>query len=139
MARADEELMGRAQADTVARLAQAKEHAAILAAATAREDAKRARGEAEVAARAKAVAETEARAVAVAAAAETAAATQLVVHALPCVVCLDRTRSHALVPCGHVCVCARCCEDLVADLDETRRCCPMCRTTIESTLRVYTG
>jgi hypothetical protein len=47
-----------------------------------------------------------------------------------CVVCLDRTATHAVIPCGHRCVCEEC-ETLVST-------CPMCRGAKDSTLRVFT-
>lgn len=47
-----------------------------------------------------------------------------------CVVCLDRVSTHAIIPCGHRCVCDGC-KDLVTS-------CPMCRGNKDSTLRVFT-
>lgn len=46
-----------------------------------------------------------------------------------CVVCLDAPRTRALVPCGHCCACEAC--------HTTIRACPLCRTPVERTLRVY--
>ncbi|KAJ8603272.1 hypothetical protein CTAYLR_006954 [Chrysophaeum taylorii] len=45
-----------------------------------------------------------------------------------CVVCLDRPKSTALVPCGHR-TCAQCARKCKA--------CPVCRTDVQQTLRVY--
>ena len=42
----------------------------------------------------------------------------------PCVVCLDREQTHALVPCGHRCVCASC----ISAVWSNGRVCPVCRT-----------
>ena len=48
-----------------------------------------------------------------------------------CVVCLDAEPVHAVVPCGHLCLCAACVEML----PEKR--CPLCKVPFTSTLRVY--
>ena len=53
-----------------------------------------------------------------------------VVDSEACVVCLEAQASHALIPCGHRCVCASC--------QEVLRTCPMCRAVITSALRVFT-
>jgi Ankyrin repeats (3 copies)/Zinc finger, C3HC4 type (RING finger) len=45
-----------------------------------------------------------------------------------CVVCRDACASHALVPCGHRCVCGKCARLTV---------CPICRAAVRSTLCVY--
>jgi TPR repeat protein len=46
-----------------------------------------------------------------------------------CVVCIDAPRSTVLLPCGHVCMCGDCVGDCQS--------CPICRTAIESALKVY--
>ena len=46
-----------------------------------------------------------------------------------CVVCLDESPSHVIVPCGHVCVCDIC----ISSLNH----CPLCRVEITQTLRVF--
>lgn len=48
-----------------------------------------------------------------------------------CVVCLDGTRSHIFVPCGHLCLCSTCAAG------EAVRECPLCRTAPTAVLRVY--
>ena len=48
-----------------------------------------------------------------------------------CVVCIDSPRSHILVPCGHVCLCAACAEREVWDE------CPVCRTSTSMVLRAF--
>jgi hypothetical protein len=53
-----------------------------------------------------------------------------VVDSEACVVCLEAQASHALIPCGHRCVCASC--------QEVLRTCPMCRAVITGALRVFT-
>lgn len=50
-----------------------------------------------------------------------------------CVVCLDALKTHVLVPCGHLCVCASCCDDLMT----SSRSCPMCRQGASMSARVY--
>lgn len=49
-----------------------------------------------------------------------------------CVVCTIRPREVAIIPCGHMCLCSTCAED--ERLDDS---CPMCRTNISSTQRIY--
>eukprot|EP00656_Telonema_subtile_P007793 TRINITY_DN13658_c0_g1_i1.p1 TRINITY_DN13658_c0_g1~~TRINITY_DN13658_c0_g1_i1.p1 ORF type:complete len:414 (-),score=131.74 TRINITY_DN13658_c0_g1_i1:203-1444(-) len=49
-----------------------------------------------------------------------------------CVVCDDMPKCIAFAPCGHVCVCASCSPKLPKG-----SACPLCRATIESTLKIY--
>ena len=51
------------------------------------------------------------------------------IDASACVVCLAKSATHAVVPCGHRCVCVGCAE-LIRD-------CPMCRGSKQSVMRVY--
>ena len=51
-----------------------------------------------------------------------------------CVVCLDEPKTHALVPCGHVCACEGCAKDKIMATDGL---CPMCRTQSAQILQVY--
>jgi Zinc finger, C3HC4 type (RING finger) len=53
-----------------------------------------------------------------------------------CVVCQDRKAAHAVVPCGHHCLCDECAVNLVATAAGSRRC-PLCRTHVQSTLKIY--
>jgi hypothetical protein len=46
-----------------------------------------------------------------------------------CVICMYESREVLFVPCGHVCSCTKCAEDI-----ET---CPMCRATIKQSHRAY--
>jgi hypothetical protein len=46
-----------------------------------------------------------------------------------CVICLDAAATHATVPCGHICLCADCTMGLKA--------CPLCRTPLLQTMRIY--
>ena len=51
-----------------------------------------------------------------------------------CVVCFDAPKDHAIVPCGHQCVCARCAKQLT----KTRTpMCPVCRGPIRETMKVF--
>ena len=51
-----------------------------------------------------------------------------------CQVCMARAKDTALVPCGHVL-----CADCVTRANEERIVeeCPVCRETVQSTMRVY--
>ena len=52
--------------------------------------------------------------------------------AAECVVCLDKEPTHALVPCGHLCLCDACSSACV-DTGE----CPVCRVPVLSALRIW--
>ena len=54
-----------------------------------------------------------------------------------CVVCQEQVRSIALVPCGHLCVCATCVVALTRSGQHAAQHCPLCRGPIQSWLRVY--
>lgn len=48
-----------------------------------------------------------------------------------CVVCMDGAQTHALVPCGHQCICEKCVAHVMSSS------CPICRTSCVATLRVF--
>ena len=50
-----------------------------------------------------------------------------------CCVCMEFEKSHVFIPCGHVCVCQGCAEQVMASSKE----CPMCRKVSISFYRVY--
>jgi hypothetical protein len=51
-----------------------------------------------------------------------------------CVVCFDAPKDHLIVPCGHMCVCEACAEQLT----KTRTpMCPVCRGPIRETMKVF--
>lgn len=50
-----------------------------------------------------------------------------------CVVCLDAAPTHAVVPCGHQCLCGECAEQIMYNAGR----CPICRTTAIISLRIY--
>jgi hypothetical protein len=51
-----------------------------------------------------------------------------------CVVCIDATTDHAIVPCGHLCVCSTCGPRLA----RTRHArCPICREPVQSLQRIF--
>lgn len=71
-----------------------------------------------------------------------------------CCICRYDTSNVVLLPCNHLCVCLRCFyslkknenqqerqRQLQASLDEnesrSKNCCPVCRTKIESNIRIY--
>jgi hypothetical protein len=51
-----------------------------------------------------------------------------------CVVCMDERKQHVMVPCMHVCVCEACAQRL---LDARTPHCPVCRTPVERSTRVF--
>ena len=54
-----------------------------------------------------------------------------------CVLCWDKKSEVALVPCGHVCLCTLCCNEVDVLNAALNRQCPVCRRTFHQTLRVY--
>ena len=50
-----------------------------------------------------------------------------------CTICFDAPKDHILTPCGHQCVCGAC----AAKLRDTKTACPICRTAIRETLKVF--
>jgi hypothetical protein len=51
-----------------------------------------------------------------------------------CVVCFDAPKDHILVPCYHLCVCEAC-ANLLTQMDKPT--CPICRTAIQQTNKVF--
>ena len=60
-------------------------------------------------------------------------------EAMMCCICLSRKNRYALVPCGHCCTCKVCAISLFAEADEKGKepRCPICRTEIDSFIKVY--
>ena len=58
------------------------------------------------------------------------------VRRVSCVVCHDETAVMAIVPCGHHCLCEDCSATIVA-CPASSRLCPLCRSYIQSTLKIY--
>ena len=52
-----------------------------------------------------------------------------------CVVCLEGSRTHAFLPCGHRSVCQRCADRVIAAKKDF---CPMCREPFQSVVRIFT-
>lgn len=50
-----------------------------------------------------------------------------------CVVCLERSVEETIVPCGHMCLCTSCARQMKG----TGATCPICRTNIHTTVKVY--
>jgi hypothetical protein len=51
-----------------------------------------------------------------------------------CVVCLENKKTHAFNPCGHMCVCETCADEIIQRGSN----CPMCRADITSLLKIFT-
>jgi hypothetical protein len=51
-----------------------------------------------------------------------------------CCVCLDEAKSHAFVPCGHLCVCAGCAESIISSLKKE---CPSCRCPAAHVMKIF--
>jgi hypothetical protein len=53
-----------------------------------------------------------------------------------CVICLDRPASHAMIPCGHRCICSLCAaETKKKDVSFLR--CPICRAKFKSIVQIF--
>ena len=52
-----------------------------------------------------------------------------------CVICLSVAPTHAIVPCGHQCVCEACAKELCRR--RSMRACPVCRGDIQTTIRIF--
>jgi hypothetical protein len=59
---------------------------------------------------------------------------QLDAEETQCVVCFDAPKDHIIVPCGHMCVCEACAEQLTKTRTPT---CPVCRRAIRETVKVF--
>jgi hypothetical protein len=60
---------------------------------------------------------------------------QSVVHCnMECVICLEGVRSRMFRPCGHVCVCEKCCNSLMT---LSTALCPMCRQPVTESQKIY--
>ena len=51
-----------------------------------------------------------------------------------CVMCFDAPKDHIIIPCGHVCVCEACAKQLTQMENPS---CPICRTAIQHTNKVF--
>ena len=51
-----------------------------------------------------------------------------------CVVCFDAPKDHIIVPCYHLCVCEAC-ANLLTQMEQPS--CPICRTAIQQTNKVF--
>ena len=50
-----------------------------------------------------------------------------------CAICLDGPKNGLFFPCGHLCACMRCCEQL----QSSSGACPICRASIDKVVRVF--
>lgn len=55
-----------------------------------------------------------------------------------CVVCQHEGASRAVIPCGHQCLCDDCASKL-AKVPPTAQLCPLCRGTLDGTLKIFTA
>jgi hypothetical protein len=53
-----------------------------------------------------------------------------------CAICMNGTKDHAFIPCGHICACAACAR-VVLRHGASEPTCPMCRVPITSMLRTF--
>ena len=53
---------------------------------------------------------------------------------LACVICHDKDASMALLPCGHLCLCGECCDQLKQSSPLR---CPMCRDNATGATRIF--
>lgn len=53
---------------------------------------------------------------------------------MECVICLEGVRSRVFRPCGHVCVCEKCCNSL---MNSSTALCPMCRQPVTESPKIY--
>jgi hypothetical protein len=51
-----------------------------------------------------------------------------------CVICQDEKTDHAIIPCGHHCLCNGCADRIMTSVS---RKCPLCRVEIVGTLKIY--
>ena len=56
-----------------------------------------------------------------------------------CIICMDSHRTHAYVPCGHLCVCQSCAEKTMKTTRDDRKCCrcPICKQNVQQIMRIY--
>lgn len=56
-----------------------------------------------------------------------------------CSICMENEKTHACIPCGHMCLCALCAEDLSkrAEQTQTNAKCPVCRFQVDNFSRIY--
>eukprot|EP00536_Pseudo-nitzschia_multiseries_P018759 jgi/Psemu1/57215/gm1.57215_g len=54
-----------------------------------------------------------------------------------CVVCLEQSATHAMVPCGHLCLCAECTVRSFSKAICGTPSCPVCRQPLSMVLRIF--
>ena len=54
-----------------------------------------------------------------------------------CIVCMSAASTHALVPCGHMCVCGTCAAQFVDQRTPSACICPICRIPVRTLMRIY--
>ena len=58
--------------------------------------------------------------------------TTSVATGLACCICLTKARTHAIIPCGHKCICADC-----AKKPMPRNKCPLCRKKVQHICEIF--
>lgn len=64
-----------------------------------------------------------------------------------CCCVVQERRTHAFLPCGHLCVCRTCadavqshsCRNSMMNGGQRRACCPICRTPSQAVMRIFTS
>jgi len=51
-----------------------------------------------------------------------------------CKICFANPENITLIPCGHVCMCSECAKIILAKPNAQ---CPICKATIQQTMRIY--
>eukprot|EP00164_Ancoracysta_twista_P001154 GFYU01001515.1.p1 GENE.GFYU01001515.1~~GFYU01001515.1.p1 ORF type:complete len:343 (+),score=80.62 GFYU01001515.1:16-1044(+) len=56
-----------------------------------------------------------------------------------CLICLERDKCMAVIPCGHMVSCEQCCEQVAAGPSNSKKghACPVCRESISSFMKIY--
>lgn len=63
------------------------------------------------------------------------AAEEILQSGSECVVCLEQPRDTTVLPCRHMCMCTACAEEMRLSSNK----CPVCRTVVQSMLRIRVG
>ena len=67
---------------------------------------------------------------------EAASAQEITAMLGPCVICGERDKTHLFDPCGHLCACQSCANNVMR-LSDGASSCPVCRVPCHKVIRVY--